>query len=72
MIPFRIFSHRFRGVKKLNKGAELFQDILNLEEELAILKKANEIMRKHHIYSVPLMMLIEDLHSSEQKVVQKC
>ncbi len=48
----------------MNKGAELFQDILSPEDELAVLEKANEIMRKHHIYSIPLMMLIEDLQSS--------
>lgn len=51
----------------MNEGTGLMQDILSPEDELAILKKANEIMKRHHIYSVPLIMLIEDLRSSEQK-----
>lgn len=34
------------------------------EEEVEILEKAREIMAKHHIYSVHMLMLIGRLRSS--------
>ena len=52
----------------MDQESNVMSDHYSVDEEIEILEKANRILRKYHIMSIHILMLIDDLKKGDLPV----